>query len=104
MSKILTETSREVNVKATATSGAYTYEVNYTYNQENQLASVTCNLYQTHEGSRQYMGYMSLAGGVKNLSFNPPADADILSHVTLFEQMLDEIGAGIATQGGEEAA
>ena len=104
MSKILTETSREVNVKATAKNGEYDYEVNYTYDDGENLKTVQCNIYKTNDGARQYMGYMSMTGGVKNLSFNPPADADILSHVTLFEQMLDEIEAGIATQGGEEAA
>ena len=91
MSNILTEVSRETKVVATATNGSYQYEVNYTYTQSDGLLSVQCNIYKTVEGSRQYMGYMAQNGGVMNKSFNPPADQDVVSHVTQFSAIVAEI-------------
>lgn len=92
MSKILTEKARLTQIDATATSGEYTYDASYSFNSEKELLRLQVNINKNAvEAPSVYCGFMSLDQGARNMNFPSGIDNDIVSHVTMFENILAEI-------------
>lgn len=98
MSKILTEKGRMVQVEAVTTSGNYEYAASYSYNDEKTLLRLQVNINKKmeDEGGAVYCGYMSIDGGTRNMNFPETRDNDIVSHVTMFENIMKEVNETLA--------
>jgi len=92
-SKILTESLRTTQVEAIAKSGEYEYQVTYSCNGV-ELLRLSCNINKIDENeNRIYSGYMASESGNKSMNF--PADVEVAPHVTMFENILTEVKAGL---------
>lgn len=103
---MFTEESRTTTISGSAESGDYKYKVNYNLS-GNNLTSLHCNVYKevseevtTSTGTQavereEYAGLMFQESGNKQFSFSQ--DTDITPHVAVFETILTEIKASLAS-------
>ncbi|WP_321331878.1 hypothetical protein [uncultured Bacteroides sp.] len=103
---MFTEESRSTAVAGSAESGEFKYKVDYNADNGN-LIKMHCNVYKkiseevtTSTGTQtvereEYAGLMFQESGNKQFSF--PENTDITPHVTVFETILSEIKAGLAS-------
>ena len=94
--KILSEKTRTTQVEAIAKEGEYEYQTTYSYN-ENGITRLQCCIIQkakTDLGEQTvHAGYMALEGDSKSMNF--PTGIDMVPHISMFENILREVNAGL---------
>ena len=92
--KILSEKTRTTQVEAIAKEGEY--QTTYSYN-ENGITRLQCCIIQkakTDLGEQTvHAGYMALEGDSKSMNF--PTGIDMVPHISMFENILREVNAGL---------
>ena len=95
--KILSEKTRTTQVEAIAKEGEY--QTTYSYN-ENGITRLQCCIIQkakTDLGEQTvHAGYMALEGDSKSMNF--PTGIDMVPHISMFENILREVNAGLTKQ------
>ena len=95
MEKILTITSVATSINATAKDDKYTYQVKYyVYNDSKELYSLTMSVEDNTNG---YVGTVQI-NDTYNKSITTKQDADVNMINTMFDNIVAEVKAGLATE------
>ena len=94
MEKILTITSVATSINATAKDDKYTYQVKYyVYNDSKELYSLTMSV----EDANGYVGTVAI-NDTYNKSITTKQNADVNIINTMFDNIVAEVKAGLATE------